>query len=1097
MDYPTLKITQISLGDDHYRCELTLDSNGHFTATIPDFHYRLETGHGSEVHWYLEEYPQYPSEGATPRARLAQKHLKEVGQTLFNALFLANDDTRMLWDRAKRQLNSLRIEVSTVDEQSGDSHHEPSLDPPWELLYDPAGREPLVSLVRTFVRLPNPPILPLAFAPGEKGKLRILFVIAYPDEPGGEAPFRSVARHLFQGLSAAAKNRFDLEVLYPPTFAALTKRLRQAQTEGNPFHVVHYDGQGILMDPTKLSYRGFIGWLKSRIASLLVRVLSNLDPGYHGYLLFAPPGRRFIPRPISGSLLGKLLAETDTPWLVVNACSALYIDDPSPDDQNVRFSYHPYQPTRAFASLARDAVAAGINGVVTLDHMVPTASSAQFAADLYAALGSGCDLGEAVNRGRRRLYRHPRRDVGLAPLDLPSDWSVPLVYETASLHLFPSSRRNAPILRRNTAPPPSWVDELIPARPATGFFGRDDILATLDHAFEHHQVILLYGPVGSGKTQVAAEWIRWMVQTGHITNHLVIWTDFTHDGSLERIWDDLRRAFEPFMEEHDLSWPWSEDERQKRRFAMRLLLRVPVLWIWDHIESIDPNAVPWTNQKEIAFFLRVAKQTKSRFLLLSHQEEPDGLSWLPTMRIPLPPLPVLECLAMIRTIAEKVGRHFTDPTVWRPLIDFIEGNPSSLTLLVTLILQKKIETPKELKDFIEHIQTVNKSEEKETDEAKTIIAEGYDYPLSAILAYQFVAADFTDLQQRRLSLLHLFQGFVDVDVLVWMGDAENPESLPVSFRGLTHEDWLPLLHQAVSADLLVDRGDGYYSINPIRSVFFRRLFLNTDAEFKIAVMRAYLVTMGDIGNYYYEEYEADHHEMLDALPEEEANLRYAWQFALWQGWWDVVINVARGLLALYRHTQQENEEASVVGKLTRDFVDTKTDNPLVDNPDREEYWGIVTDYRVELAHKTEDWPLAERLQQLHIDWDRRRAAGLLDRPLESLDDQARTRIRSLALSIAHLGYLLREQGKVDCLHPFQVALELNQRIGNYRGAALTALQMGNACRRNLPGLQEQAEQWYQKALALVPEEDLKLQTQIRQWIDLAEGKSAINSPGTA
>jgi hypothetical protein len=64
--------------------------------------------------------------------------------------------------------------------------------------------------------------------------------------PGGadDVPFRSVARHLLKGLNEEAREPFALELLRPPTFEQLGKRLRAAKAKGEPFHVVHFDGHG-------------------------------------------------------------------------------------------------------------------------------------------------------------------------------------------------------------------------------------------------------------------------------------------------------------------------------------------------------------------------------------------------------------------------------------------------------------------------------------------------------------------------------------------------------------------------------------------------------------------------------------------------------------------------------------------------------------------------------------------------------------------------------------------------------------------------------------------------------------------------------------
>jgi hypothetical protein len=46
-------------------------------------------------------------------------------------------------------------------------------------------------------------------------------------------------------LSDEAREPFELEVLRPPTFEQLAKRLRAAKAKGVPFHAVHFDGHGL------------------------------------------------------------------------------------------------------------------------------------------------------------------------------------------------------------------------------------------------------------------------------------------------------------------------------------------------------------------------------------------------------------------------------------------------------------------------------------------------------------------------------------------------------------------------------------------------------------------------------------------------------------------------------------------------------------------------------------------------------------------------------------------------------------------------------------------------------------------------------------
>ena len=67
------------------------------------------------------------------------------------------------------------------------------------------------------------------------GPIRILLVIC---RPGGrdDVPFRSVASRLLKGLSAEARELFQLDVLRPPTFEQLSRTLRAASGAGESYH---------------------------------------------------------------------------------------------------------------------------------------------------------------------------------------------------------------------------------------------------------------------------------------------------------------------------------------------------------------------------------------------------------------------------------------------------------------------------------------------------------------------------------------------------------------------------------------------------------------------------------------------------------------------------------------------------------------------------------------------------------------------------------------------------------------------------------------------------------------------------------------------
>ena len=88
----------------------------------------------------------------------------------------------------------------------------------------------------------------------------------------------------------------------------------------------------------------------------------------------------------------------------------------------------------------------------------------------------------------------------------------------------------------------------------------------------------------------------------------------------------------------------------------------------------------------------------------------------------------------------------------------------------------------------------------------------------------------------------------------------------------------------------------------------------------------------------------------------------------------------------------------LVEEILPDFVDLYNDGPL---PGREEQWGLVSDYRVQLMEEMRDWVEAERLQHVIVDWNRRRAAPFL----ADLGLKQHSSVRALAVSLHELGHI--------------------------------------------------------------------------------------------
>jgi hypothetical protein len=231
---PLLRLTQHIEQEDKYRIEIAFEDDGTRQTPEARFEFKMTDSDRTDLRWYLEDYLQYPLDPAPKIAERIEGRIRDLGIELFKKIFQANDETRDLWATLRDKLADTRVEVAT------DVKGATAL--PWELLRDPKTDEALVLRAKTFVRSFSKPAQKV-HKPQPADKVRILLVICRPGG-GDDVPFRSVSGIMIKGLTDAARERFELDVLRPPTFEQLSKTLRNAKANGKPYHIVHFDGHG-------------------------------------------------------------------------------------------------------------------------------------------------------------------------------------------------------------------------------------------------------------------------------------------------------------------------------------------------------------------------------------------------------------------------------------------------------------------------------------------------------------------------------------------------------------------------------------------------------------------------------------------------------------------------------------------------------------------------------------------------------------------------------------------------------------------------------------------------------------------------------------
>ncbi|MEZ6111073.1 MAG: CHAT domain-containing protein [Pirellulaceae bacterium] len=760
MSQPTLRISQSTIGPGQYRAELSFEGDGQprFTARA-DFEFQLTPQRREDVRWYLEDYLQYPHDPAPKIAARVEADMQAIGVELFAKVMQANDDTRDLWAQLRRRLDDTRIEIETSVAEATSI--------PWELIHDPKTDVSLAlratALVRSHSQAAQRPELPRA----ETGPIRILLAIC---RPGGDSdvPFRSVASQLIKGLGDQATDSFELDVLRPATYEQLARTLQQAKAAGSPYHVVHFDGHGMyaeVAEPTGDDAEAAAVWLQLQGPLML----SGPRAGRHGYLMFERPDHETNMQLVDGPTLGNLLVTNDVSVLVLNACRSAHAEAPSEPETVASDNIH--EQVRAIGSLAQEVMDAGVAGVVAMRYNVYVVTAAQFVADLYGELIAGRTLGEAVSFGRKQLHAQPMREISYAPRSL-QDWCVPVVYEAAPIRLFEARSSESPqftIQAGSAMHGRGAVDRDLPRPPGVGFYGRDETVLALDRAFDNHRIVLLHAFAGSGKTSTAAEFARWYAMTGGVAEP-PLFTTFETKRPLPRVLDAIGQRFGARLEQAGIHWLTLDDD-QRRDVALQVLGQVPVLWLWDNVEPIMGllTAYPATGslttgeldsaagytpdeRQALADFLRDAAATKAKILLTSRRDEQKWLGELPC-RITVPPMPMLERVQLTRKLAERRQRRLTDVDDWRHGGDSHKATRSRSPCWWA----KPCETTSKTKQRSKPSVDQRRAGEAAFDDE---ISEGRTRSLGASLSYGSEHA-FTEEERRILSLLHLFQGFVD------------------------------------------------------------------------------------------------------------------------------------------------------------------------------------------------------------------------------------------------------------------------------------------------------------------------------------------------
>ena len=713
-----------------------------------------------DLRWYLEDYLLAPFGVWEDRGPAVQANLAGWGDKAFGAVF-GTGRARDAYQRARDR--GLEVVFRSADPGL--------LGLPWELMRDGSG--PVALGADGISRS-----LPVADAAGTLevpgGQLRVLMVIA---RPAGTADvgYQMVARPLLKRLDAV-RGEVHLTVLRPPTFDALRQAVRRAADAGEPFHVVHFDGHGVM--PGRAGGGGAV--IGGRAAMMS-------GPG-EGLLAFEQPGGGG--HDVTASKVAAVLAQGRVPVVVLNACQSGAVGK------------------ELEASVATALLKAGCAAVVAMAYSVYAVAAAEFMAAFYESLFAGAGVGRAVAAGRRRLFERdgrpsPRGDMPLA------DWLVPVHYMRREVR-FPQARTARPAavpsldaaldqIRAAPAVPETALD---PLAAVGAFVGRDDLFYQLESAARLQRVVVLTGPGGTGKTELAKGFARWWRDTGGVDDpRLVFWHSFEPgvatfglDGAITSLGltvfgTDFARL----------------DAGQRLEQVKRLIAQLRVLLVWDNFESVkempDPvGATPPLDKPGCAalkgFLDWVRENSRSTVIITSRAAE----DWLGQVRR-------IGVGGLNRAEAAEYASFLLAPfpaaQTWRArrsfgeLLEWLDGHPLAMRLTLPRL---EAANPGDLLAALRGTTPLPAAEDPDA-------GRGTSLPASITYSY----AHLSEQTRQLLPVVSLFHGIADTDVLMTFSGIEG---VPGRFTVVSQEEWTAVLQDAARVGLLTGLGSGMYRIHP-------------------------------------------------------------------------------------------------------------------------------------------------------------------------------------------------------------------------------------------------------------------------------------------
>ncbi|MDP5338899.1 MAG: tetratricopeptide repeat protein, partial [Nodularia sp. (in: cyanobacteria)] len=767
---------------------------GEYPVTITDPFTAKEE---KELEWYFEEWVTFPF-SYTVIAERAAASVKTYGESLFQQVFQADFNAYSLYRQLRGNLSQVQIEIVAKTPEFHALH--------WEALQDPDLSRPLA--VDCVMLRKNVKPAPVSANVQSSPVINLLVVVARPDEER-DVGYRTISRPLLE-LIDNSNLRVNVELLRPGTYESLSKHL-EAKGAGF-YHIVHLDMHGALLNyqqvqssskPERYFYKGRYG-------------RGDLQPfdGVKAFVCFEGESQGKVDL-VEASELAALLTGKGIPVCILNACQSGKQVKNSASEEGLS------EDARE-TSLGSRLMTAGMQMVVAMGYSVTVSAAKLMMSQLYQHLFDHKPMTEAIRLGRLELFNDKERKAYFNKYINLEDWLLPVVYSHQVVNF--NLRQFTPEEEEKY-----WESVAIQYRfslPEYRFFGRDLEILKIEKALLRHNVLLLQGMGGTGKTTLLNYLREWWQRT-HFVEDVFYFGYDQKAWTLTQILFDIGQQVYGKFEQAQFQAMSQPAQVQKLVAKLRGAAYAVIL---DNLESVTgqqlaiQNTLPEAERQQIRDFIGKLVGGKTRVVLGSRSRE----EWLQsqTFKQNIYELQGLDKEARTE-LAEKilernVAAHLVDgirqDADFEKLMKLLAGYPLAMEVVLTNLQRQ---SPQEI---LQALQSADVNLDVVSEDKTKSILKCVEYSHSNLSP---------DAQNLLLCLAH-FSGFINRGTISdYIKELEKLEPL----NNYCFDKFDDAIQEAIKWGLLslIDNDHNLLKIQPIFPYFLKTKLASVDETIQEAL----------------------------------------------------------------------------------------------------------------------------------------------------------------------------------------------------------------------------------------------------------------------